>query len=69
MPLKLESGIMKVGNSLVIVIPRALQDTFEFEKGTDVTLIVGDEGIFIPLKSKLTKADYPDEMKELSKYK
>lgn len=69
MPLRLESGIMKVGNSLVLVIPKALQDTFEFEKGESVPIIVGDEGIFIPLKSKLRPSDFPEDLKALRKYK
>ena len=48
-----------------MTIPKALEDSFEFVRGTKITVIVGDEGIFIPLKSKIKRRDIPPEMKEV----
>ncbi len=67
MPLKLEAGIMKVGNSKVLLLPKPLDDSFEITTGTKVTIIVGDEGLFVPLKSKVMVSD-TEKLKELQKY-
>ncbi len=68
MPLKLEAGIMRVGNSLVLLLPKPLGDSFEIESGKKVTIIVGDEGIFVPLSSRVKKSEI-EKLKELQKYR
>jgi len=58
---------MKVGNSNVLLLPKPLSDSFEIEPRTKVTIIVGDEGIFVALKSKVKESD-TQKLKELQKY-
>jgi len=43
---------MRVGNSEVLVLPKSLSNTFEIEKGAKLTIIVQDDGIFVPLQTR-----------------
>jgi len=46
------ASVLKVGNSKVIVLPKTICDTYGIEKGAKLSLIMGDEGVFIPVKAK-----------------
>ncbi len=56
--LKFECGIMKVGNSTVMVLPKSLCDNFGIkpaekkEKPVKLPVLATENGIFIPLKQK-----------------
>lgn len=52
MELKFEASVMRVGNGLVITIPKIVCDTFGIEKGDTVELRVTDDGMFIPFSKK-----------------
>jgi len=43
---------MKVGNSLVVILPKPVIDTFPIKKGDSVSLMVTEKGIYIPLSAK-----------------
>jgi putative addiction module antidote len=47
-----KSGIMKVGNSLVVILPKPVIDVFEVNKGDSVSMMVTEQGIYIPLSAK-----------------
>lgn len=59
---------MRVGNSNTLLLPKALGDSFEIESGMKVSIIVGDDGIFVPLKSKVTDSDN-EKLSKLQKYR
>lgn len=46
---------MRVGNGLVVTIPKIVCDTFHIDKGDDLPLFVNDDGIFIPLTDEATE--------------
>jgi antitoxin component of MazEF toxin-antitoxin module len=50
--LKFTSSVMKVGNSLVLVLPKPLCDGFGIGKGDTLDLAVTDKGIYIPIEQK-----------------
>jgi len=50
MPLKFECGVMKVGNSIVMVLPKSLCDNFGIKEKTKLTVHASDDGLVIPLK-------------------
>ena len=52
MPLMFNGSVMKVGNSLAVVLPKPLVDNFGIGKGDSMKMIVTDKGIYIPLTSK-----------------
>ena len=66
--IRLEAGIMRVGNSNVLLLPKPLEGSFEIEVGTKVTLLVMEDGIFVRLKSRVTDKDN-EALKRLAKYK
>lgn len=41
---------MKVGNSLVLVLPRPLCDVYQIQKGETFDILATDDGMFIPAK-------------------
>ena len=47
------STVMKVGNSLVLVLPKPLVEGFGIEKGDTLRLAVTDKGVYIPLGQKI----------------
>jgi len=47
-----KSGVMKVGNSLVVVLPKPVVDVFSIEKGDSLSLMITEKGIYIPLLAK-----------------
>jgi antitoxin component of MazEF toxin-antitoxin module len=49
MPLAFKSTVMKVGNSLVLVLPKPLCDGFGIKKGSVLNVTARDDGIYIPL--------------------
>jgi len=50
--LKFECGVMDVGNSTVMVLPKSLCDNFGIKKKTKLTVLATESGLFIPLKQK-----------------
>ncbi len=48
--------VMKVGNSLVLTLPKPVCEGFGIEKGDTISLAVTDKGIYIPREQK-TKPD------------
>lgn len=55
--IKVESGVMKVGNSLVMSLPVVLVQNYFFKKGEKVSVYCTDDGIFIPRKSGVNPHD------------
>jgi len=57
MAFKFDCGVMKVGNSTVMVLPKSLCDNFGIKEKTKLQVLATESGIFIPLKQKkeLTK--------------
>jgi len=49
MPIKYTVTITSVGSSNVIVLPRPVLDGFNLKKGQKLSMIVKDDGIYIPL--------------------
>jgi len=45
-----EGRIMKVGNSLVLVLPKTVCDNYGLKKGTSLEIAMTDSGLFIPAK-------------------
>lgn len=66
MPMKFTVTVTSVGTSSVIVMPKPVLEGFGLKKGDTIDLFVGDDGVYIPLKSK--RADAAN-LKELQKYK
>jgi len=60
--------VMKVGNSLVLVLPKPVVEGFGIEKGDTLRLAVTDKGVYIPAGQKI-KADNEatDLIKEVEK--
>lgn len=52
MPLEFRAGVMKVGNGLVVNIPKVICDSFQIKKGDTLVLRVNDDVIEIPLALK-----------------
>lgn len=50
--LKFEGSIMKVGNSLSVILPKPICDNFGIKKGDTLSMFADEHGIFIPLKQK-----------------
>ena len=47
-----KSAVMKVGNSLVVTLPKPVTNALEIKKGDTVNLMVTEKGIYIPLTAK-----------------
>jgi antitoxin component of MazEF toxin-antitoxin module len=56
MVIKFRATVMKVGNSLVLVLPKPLCEGFGIVKGQVLELIVKDEGISIPIQENPIEA-------------
>jgi antitoxin component of MazEF toxin-antitoxin module len=54
---------MKVGSSLVVVLPKPLVDAFGIEKGQSIEMLATDKGIYIPLTAKKQTHDKEIEKK------
>jgi len=74
MALKFECGIMKVGNSTVMVLPKSLCDNFGIkpaekkEKPVKLQVLATENGMFIPLKQKEElKEKISELLKEMKK--
>ncbi len=52
MPIKYTVTITSVGSSNVIVLPRPVLDGFNLKKGQKLSMIVKDDGIYIPLTER-----------------
>lgn len=52
MPLEFTATVMKVGNGLLITLPKAVCDGFKIEKGDQLKLRVKDDEIVIPMSEK-----------------
>jgi len=52
MPLMFNGSVMKVGNSLVVVLPKPIVDNFGIEKGDQIEMVVSEKGIYIPITTK-----------------
>lgn len=63
MALEFKASVMKVGNGLLITIPKAVCDGFRIEKGDTLTLRVTDDSITIPLSER--QRAIHDEVKRL----
>lgn len=50
MVMKFRATVMKVGNSLVLVLPKSVCNGFGIVKGQVLDLIVRDDGISIPIE-------------------
>ncbi len=69
MPISFSGNVMKVGNSMAVILPKPLIDNFEIDKGDSLEMIVTDKGIFIPLKAKQSPASkrLEKQLKEIEK--
>ncbi|MHB8547425.1 MAG: hypothetical protein ACYDAJ_11730 [Nitrosotalea sp.] len=76
MALKFECGIMKVGNSTVMVLPKSLCDNFGIkpadtekkQKPVKLQVLATENGMFIPLKQKEElKEKITELLKEMKK--
>ncbi|MDE1816739.1 MAG: AbrB/MazE/SpoVT family DNA-binding domain-containing protein [Thaumarchaeota archaeon] len=47
-----KSAVMKVGNSLVVNLPKPVVEVFSIDKGDSLNLLVTEKGIYIPLTAK-----------------
>lgn len=45
-----EGKIMKVGNSLALVLPKIVFENYSVEKGDSLKIVMTDNGLFIPAK-------------------
>jgi antitoxin component of MazEF toxin-antitoxin module len=64
-----EGRIMKVGNSLVMVLPKIVCDNYSLEKGNVLNIAMTDNGIFIPIKqndSAFIQKELENALKSLS---
>ena len=50
--MKYTGRIMKVGNSLVMTLPKTLCDTYEIDVKQDLEIIPTEGGFFIPVKPR-----------------
>lgn len=53
--LKFQCGVMKVGNSHVLTIPKIVVDNYGWKKGERVDVILNENGMFISKESKEPK--------------
>jgi len=59
---------MKVGNSMVAVIPKPIIENFGIKKGDTVKFLVTDKGLYIPLIQKKPENKETEKLlKELAK--
>lgn len=65
MGLLFNGSVMKVGNSLVVVLPKPITDNFGIEKGDTIKMVVTDKGIYIPLSQKASTKEIEKIMKEM----
>lgn len=64
-----DGKIMKVGNSLVLTLPRIVCDNYKLEKGDTMNIAMTDDGLFIPAKlneSAFVKKALEKSLKSLS---
>jgi len=52
MAFKIDCGVMKVGNSIVMVLPKSLCENFGIKEKTKLQVLATENGLFIPLKQK-----------------
>ena len=45
-----EGKIMKVGNSLALVLPKIVFENYSIEKGHSLKIVMTENGLFIPAK-------------------
>lgn len=45
-----EGRVMKVGNSLVLVLPKIVFENYSIEKGDSMKIVMTEHGLFIPAK-------------------
>ncbi len=57
MPTKYTVTITSVGSSNVIVLPRPVLDGFNLKKGQKLSMIIRDDGIYIPLTERKTDVE------------
>lgn len=57
-----DGKIMKVGNSLVLTLPRIVCDNYKLEKGNTLSIAMTDDGLFIP--AKLNESSFVKEALE-----
>ena len=50
--IKFECGVMKVGNSTVMVLPKSLCHNFGIKKNTKLQVLATENGLYVPLKEK-----------------
>lgn len=61
---KFDCGVMQVGNSKVIVLPKSLCDNFGIKDKMRLTVLATESGLLIPLKQK---EDLREEIEEIIK--
>lgn len=49
MPITLKGSVMKVGNSMALILPKPVIDNYDVEKGDSLEIVITDKGIYIPL--------------------
>ena len=68
MAYKIDCGVMKVGNSMVMVLPKSLCENFGIKDKMRLQVLATDGGFFIPLKQKKElKDDVQEWIKENQK--
>jgi len=50
MTVTVEGKIMKVGNSLVLTLPKVICDNYNLIKGNSLNIAMTENGLFIPAK-------------------
>lgn len=67
-----ESKIMKVGNSLAMILPKTVCDNYGFQKGNTLEIAMTENGLFIPAKqndSSFIKQELENALKSLGNKK
>lgn len=68
MAFKFDCGVMKVGNSIVLVLPKSLCDNFGIKDKMRLSVLATESGMIIPLKQKKDlKNEIDDIIKESRK--
>lgn len=69
MVFKFECGVMKVGNSHVMVLPKSLRENYGIKEQDKLQVLATESGLFIPLKPKKELSDEIQQMIKESKQK
>lgn len=64
MVVKWKGTVMKVGNSLVLVLPKPLVEGFGITKGQTLEMIARDDGLHIPIQENPIEAPVEQDIEK-----